>query len=87
MADPTTPTTAVVPVKSAWASKINWTQSVAAIAMIATLVSGGKLNITADQQVSIVVTIGVFSNVITWILRTWFNGSVNPASLGGNGNG
>jgi hypothetical protein len=81
MSLPATVETATVPVKSAWASKINWTQAVGATAMIATLVSGGQLNITPGEQTAIVVTIGVVSNVITWICRTWFNGSVSPASL------
>jgi hypothetical protein len=80
MPDPTL-TTARVDIKSAWASKINWTQGVAAFAMILTLVSGGKFEITADQQVDIVVTIGVVCNVATWVIKTWFTPTVTPASL------
>lgn len=73
--------TAVVSIKSSWYSKINWVQAVSGAAMIATLVSGGKFNITPDQQVAIVTTIGVVNGLVTWVLRTWFNGTVSPASL------
>ena len=55
---PTTPTVNV-PVTSAWSSKVNWTQAVAAAAMILTLVSGGKIGITPEQQAAAVVTISI----------------------------
>ena len=73
--------TATVPVVSAWSSKINWTQAVAAFAMILTLISGGKVGMDADQQAAAVVTIGVGCNIATWIMKTFFTASVHPASL------
>jgi hypothetical protein len=73
--------TATVPVVSAWASKINWTQAVAAFAMILTLVSGGKVGVDADQQTAVVVTIGVACNIATWIMKTFFTARVHPTSL------
>jgi len=73
--------TATVPVVSAWASKINWTQAVAAFAMILTLVSGGKVGMDADQQAAAVVTIGVGCNIATWIMKTFFTARVHPTSL------
>jgi hypothetical protein len=73
--------TANVPVVSAWASKINWTQAVAAFAMILTLVSGGKVGMDADQQTAAVVTIGVACNIATWIMKTFFTARVHPTSL------
>jgi hypothetical protein len=73
--------TATVPVVSAWASKINWTQAVAAFAMILTLVSGGKVGMDADQQTAAVVTIGVGCNIATWIMKTFFTARVHPTSL------
>jgi hypothetical protein len=73
--------TATVPVVSPWASKINWTQAVAAFAMILTLVSGGKVGMDADQQTSAVVTIGVACNIATWIFKTFFTARVHPTSL------
>ncbi|MFZ3308924.1 MAG: hypothetical protein WBD53_08075 [Xanthobacteraceae bacterium] len=71
----------MVPTKSAWLSKINWTQGVSSVAMVLTLVSGGKLNLTADQQVAIVVTIGIVGDVATWVIKTWFTPTVTPASV------
>jgi hypothetical protein len=71
--------TATVPVVSAWSSKINWTQAVAAFAMILTLVSGGKVGMDADQQAA--VTIGVGCNIATWIMKTFFTARVHPTSL------
>ena len=75
-----TPTT-VVEVKSAWASKINWTQAVAAAAMVVTVATGGKLNITPEEQAAIVVVIGLVSQFATVIMKTWFTSSVHASSL------
>lgn len=71
----------MVPTKSAWLSKINWTQGVSSFAMLLTLVSGGKLNLTADQQTAMIVTIGVVGDVATWVIKTWFTPTVTPASV------
>ena len=71
-----------VPTKSAWLSKINWTQGVSSAAMVLTLVSGGKLNLTADQQAAMIVTIGVVGDAATWVIKTWFTPTVTPASVG-----
>jgi hypothetical protein len=70
-----------VPTKSAWLSKINWTQGVSSFAMVLTLVSGGTLNLTADQQTAIIVTIGVVGDIATWVIKTWFTPTVTPASV------
>jgi hypothetical protein len=76
MADPQV----VVPVKSAWLSKINWTQAVASIAMVLALVTGNSISLTADQQGAVVVVIGVIGNIATFIFKTWFTKSVTPSS-------
>jgi hypothetical protein len=81
MSPPPPVATATVPVVSAWASKINWTQAVAAFAMILTLVSGGRVGMDADQQAAAVVTIGVGCNIATWIMKTFFTARVHPTSL------
>lgn len=73
--------TAVVPVTSAWSSKINWTQAVSAVAMGLTFLSGGKIGMSPDQQAAVVVTIGVVGNIATWVMKTWFTTSVHSASL------
>lgn len=70
-----------VPTKSAWLSKINWTQGVSSFAMVLTLFSGGTLNLTADQQTAIIVTIGVVGDIATWVIKTWFTPTVTPASV------
>jgi hypothetical protein len=70
-----------VPVSSAWTSKINWTQAVSATAMILTFATGGKVGMDAGQQAAAVVTIGVVTNVVTWVMKTWFTSTVHEASL------
>jgi hypothetical protein len=72
--------TTTVNVKSAWMSKINWTQFVSSGAMLLTLVTGGKLNLTADQQTAIIVVIGVGGDIITYIMKTWFTPTITPGS-------
>jgi hypothetical protein len=75
------PDTARVEIASAWTSKINWTQAVSFAAMGLTFFSGGKVGMSADQQAGVVVTIGVITNVATWVMRTWFTKTVTPASM------
>lgn len=81
MLEPGLANSVMVPTKSAWLSKINWTQGVSSLAMVLTLVSGGKLNLTADQQTAIIVTIGVVGDIATWVIKTWFTPTVTPASV------
>jgi hypothetical protein len=72
---------AQVSVESAWASKINWTQAVGGAAMMLTFATGGKANLTADQQVAIVTVIGLIQAGVTWFLRTYKTTTVTPASV------
>lgn len=72
------PSTARVEVKSAWFSKINWTQ---AVSLGGTLLALKGFNLDADTQVSIVAGIQGIQSVATWAFRTFFNRSVSPASL------
>lgn len=78
--DPNLKTVAQVEVQSSWASKINWTQAVSGTAMLLTFVSGGKIGMTIDQQAAVVTAIGVATNVVTWIFKTWFTKTITPAS-------
>lgn len=71
----------IVEVKSAWVSKINWTQAIGGAAMVLGWYSGGKINLTADQQLALVTTIGVVSNLVTWVIKTWFTSTVTAASV------
>jgi hypothetical protein len=71
---------ATVDVASAWGSKINWTQAVSGFAMVLTFATGGKLGMTIDQQAAVVTTIGVLTNIATWVMKTWFTKTITPAS-------
>lgn len=79
----TSATTTVVTVKSAWASKINWTQAVGIGATMLALASGNKYELPADVQVEIVAGIQGAQAVATWIIKTWFTPTVTPASVAG----
>lgn len=76
-----TPQVAVVKVKSAWTSKINWTQVVAALSMIVAFATGNKIDLTAAEQSAIIVAIGVIGNITTFVIKTWFTPTVTPSSL------
>lgn len=77
---PTLTTVAQVDVQSSWASKINWTQAVSGAAMLLTFVTGGKVGMTIEQQAATVTGIGLVTNVVTWIIKTWFTKTITPAS-------
>lgn len=66
-----------VAIKSAWWSKVNWTQ---VVAMAATLGVLFGLELPAEQQAKIVATIQAVSGFATVILRTWFTTSVTPSA-------
>jgi len=79
--------TAVVPIASAWVSKINWTQIVAMA--LSTLVAANPadilqfINVTPDPATKMTIILGIqgAQSLATWVLRTYFNGSVSPGSL------
>lgn len=73
--------TVLAAVKSAWYSKINWTQAVGAAASVLVLASGGAYNIPPEQQAIIVATIQGVQSIVTWILRTWFNSTVPTSAV------
>jgi uncharacterized membrane protein len=64
-----------VDTKSAWLSKINWTQLVSVAASL--LVVFG-LSIPAEQQAEIVALIQAIQGLATWIMRTWFTSTITP---------
>lgn len=66
-----------VAIKSAWWSKVNWTQ---VVAMAATLGVLFGFNLPAEDQAKIVATIQAVAGLATIILRTWFTTSVTPAA-------
>lgn len=68
-----------VDTKSAWLSKINWTQAVSVLASV--LVVFG-LNLDPSTQLAIVGVIQGIQAVVTWVLKTWFTPTVTPGSVG-----
>lgn len=66
-----------VAVKSAWWSKVNWTQIVAMFASFGVIFG---LDLSPEEQAKIVATIQAFSGLATIILRTWFTTTITPAS-------
>lgn len=81
MSSPPSPPIVAVSTQSAWVSKINWTQAISGASMALVFLSGGKLNIPPDVQVSIVTGIGVVGTIATWVMKTWFTKTVTPASV------
>lgn len=73
------PDIAIVPVKSAWTSKINWTQAAGLIATGAAILG---LPLTATEALGVVTGIQTVVAVVTWIIKTWFTPSVTAASAG-----
>lgn len=67
-----------VPVKSSWASKINWTQAVALAASVAVVFG---VPVEPETQVAIIAGIQGVQATATWILRTWFTKEVTPSSV------
>ena len=72
---------ATVEVRTAWASKINWTQMIGVIASVLVVATGGKLNIPIEQQASIVLLIQTGQGLITWVMKTWFTTTVTSSSV------
>lgn len=64
-----------VDVKSAWLSKINWTQAVAFLAMLGTIFG---FNLDPATQVAIVAGIQGVQSLITIILKTFVKPTVTP---------
>lgn len=73
--------TVTVPVTSPLASKINWTAMVQLVATLLTVFTGGKINLSAEQQVAIIGFIGTIGPVATMLFRTFGTTSVTPQSL------
>ena len=73
------PGIAIVPVKSPWTSKINWSQ---AAGLLATVVAIFGLPLTSDQIIAAVAGIQAIVAVGTVIFKTFFTNSVTAASAG-----
>lgn len=66
-----------VDVKSAWLSKINWTQAIGVAASVAAVFG---FSLPAETQVALIAGIQGVVAVVTWVLRTFFSSTVTPAS-------
>lgn len=64
-----------VAIKSAWWSRINWTQAIAMLASVGVVFG---LDLSAEEQAKIVATIQAVSSLATIVLRTWFTETVTP---------
>jgi len=71
-----------IDIRSAFLSKINWTQAVAFAAMVFTMFG---IDVPDDVQAHIVVGIGAMQAVLTWVFRTWFTKTITPGSAEGVG--
>lgn len=65
-------------VKSAWWSKINWTQGLASAAALATLFG---VDLDAQTQANILAGIVGIQAAVTWVLKTFVTPSVTPSSV------
>ena len=74
-----------VETKSAWLSKINWTQAVGLGASVLVFATGGKIDIPLEQQTEIVLGIQAVQGLVTWALKTRWTPTVTPASLSETG--
>lgn len=71
--------TATVDVKSAWLSKVNWTQAVGIGASLVVLATGGKVNLGLAEQAEIVTGIQSVVALVTWYQRTFAHPTVTPS--------
>lgn len=74
----TTPAAVVVPVKSAWKSKINWG---VAIALAASLASFFGFDFDPATQAQVQTAITSITAVYVWLMKTFFTNTVTPASV------
>jgi hypothetical protein len=63
--------------KSAFLSKINWTQAVSLAAMALAFFG---IDVPYDVKAALIAGIGAATTVVTWILRTWFTTKLTHAS-------
>lgn len=73
------PDIAIVPVKSAWTSKLNWKSGLALIAAASAIFG---IDVTPAQQVAILGGIVAVSEIAGVIIKTFFSNSVTAASAG-----
>lgn len=65
-----------VPVKSPWLSKINWAN---ALGLLVSVLAFMGVIVPPELKEQVGVAIAAITQVVTIILRTWFNNTVTPA--------
>lgn len=73
------PKAALVEIKSAWYSKINWAQ---VLALLVTAATTNVLGLDEATQVKVLAGVQVVQSVLTIVLKTFYSDTVTPASLG-----
>jgi hypothetical protein len=66
-----------VDVKSAWLSKINWTQAIGVVASVAAVFG---FDMPPAMQLQVVAAIQGIVAVVTWALKTFATTTVTPSS-------
>lgn len=66
-----------VETKSAWLSKINWTQL---ISVLASLLVVFGVNIPPELQAHLAAAITALTALVTIVMKTWFTTTVTPSS-------
>lgn len=69
----------VVSTKSAWLSKINWSQVIAIVAMVGTTFN--LFELTPDEQIKILSGIVAVQGAVTFVLKTFFTSTITPSSV------
>lgn len=75
MAD--TAPTVTVEEKSAWLSKVNWTQ---VLTVIFTMLAAFGFNVPEDMRVNIMAAVAALGGLVTVVMRTYFTTTVTPSS-------
>lgn len=70
---------AQVTVESDWWSKINWTQVVAVVCSLISVWTAGKLNVSPETQIQIVIAIQGIFGLLTIYLRRYTK-TITPAA-------
>ena len=68
----------VAPVKSPWASSVNWAQLGG---LLASLMVYLKVPLDASQIASILISIQTIVGLFTWVKHTWFERDVLTSSV------
>lgn len=75
---PTTPVAVVVPVKSAWKSKINWGVAISLVAAFGTFFG---FDLDPETQVQAQLAITSVTAVYVWVMKTFFTNTVTPSAI------